>query len=100
MNDITSKANLKTCKKGHQYYKSSDCPTCPVCENERKPDNGFLAVVAAPARRALERAGILSLEELSKRSETEILQLHGMGPGSIPKLYQALKSKGLTFRKD
>lgn len=40
----TSKKNLRTCEKGHKYYKSSDCPTCPECEQERKPDAGFLSV--------------------------------------------------------
>jgi len=43
---------LKTCPKGHKFYKSSDCPACPICEEERKPKVGFLALNAAPARRA------------------------------------------------
>jgi len=93
------KGDLRICKNGHRYYKSSDCPTCPVCEDERKPDNGFLAVLAAPARRALESAGIKTLKQLSKRSETEILKLHGMGPGSLPKLRKALHDEGLTFKE-
>jgi len=94
-----SKKNLRVCKQGHTYYKSSDCPTCPVCEQERKPDSGFLAILAAPARRALENAGISTLEQLSSRSEPEILMLHGMGPGSMPKLRSALTAEGLSFRK-
>ena len=95
----TSSKNLRTCSQGHEYYKSSDCPVCPVCEKERKPAAGFLTKVGAPARRALEQEGINSLHKLSKYTEQELLQLHGMGPGSIPKLKQALKEKGLTFRK-
>jgi len=55
--------------------------------------------VAAPARRALEREGIDTLHKLSKYSEEELLKLHGMGPGSIPKLRSTLKEKGLSFRK-
>jgi len=94
-----SKNNLRVCKQGHTYYKSSDCPTCPVCEQERKPDTGFLAQLAAPARRALENAGIDTLQKLSSRSEREILMLHGMGPGSIPKLRKALVAEGLSFRE-
>lgn len=31
-------------------------------------------------------------------SEAEILELHGMGKTSIPKLKQALKSAGLKFK--
>lgn len=68
--------SLRTCRKGHQYYKTSDCPTCPICEAQRKPKEGFLSLLAAPARRALENKGITSLEQLSKFSEKEILQLH------------------------
>ncbi|WP_459213307.1 helix-hairpin-helix domain-containing protein, partial [Bacillus paralicheniformis] len=35
---------------------------------------------------------------LSKYSEKEILQFHGMGPASLPKLRGALKEKGLSFK--
>lgn len=89
---------LRTCKKGHQYYKSSDCPTCPVCEQERHPKEGFLSLLSAPARRALENNGITTLDELSKHSEKEILQFHGMGPASLPKLRDALEKNGLFFK--
>jgi hypothetical protein len=95
----TSKKNLRTCPQGHQYYKSSDCPTCPICEQERKPASGFLSELSAPARRALTGAGITTVRQLSQYSESDILALHGMGPGSIPKLRQALKAERLTFKK-
>ncbi len=94
-----SKKNLRTCSQGHPYYKSSDCPTCPICEQEQKPESGFLSLLVAPARRALEREGIITVEQLAKYSESDILELHGMGPSTIPKLQSALKAKGLTFRK-
>jgi len=94
----TSKKNLRICEKGHQYYKSSDCPTCPICEQERKPKDGFLSNLSAPARRALENNWIHSLQELSKYTEEEILQFHGMGPASLPKLKLALEETGLSFR--
>ena len=90
--------SLRVCPNGHQYNKTSDCPTCPVCEAESKPKEGFLALLSAPARRALENKHIISLEKLSEFSEKEILQLHGMGPSSIPKLRDALKAVGLNFR--
>ena len=95
---MAHKGNLKTCKKGHQFYKSSDCPVCPVCEEERKPNNGFLALIGAPARRALERENIITLEDLAKHTEKEILALHGMGPGTIPKLKKALGENRLSFK--
>ena len=90
--------SLRICAKGHQYTKTSDCPTCPVCENKRKPKDGFLSILSAPARRALENKGIKTLKQLSKFSEEEILNLHGMGPASIPKLRSALEDEGLTFK--
>jgi len=90
--------SLRICANGHQYTKTSDCPTCPICENERKPKDGFLSILSAPARRALENKGIKTLKQLSKFSEEEILNLHGMGPASIPKLRSALEAEGLTFK--
>lgn len=92
--------NLRTCSKGHQYYKSSDCPTCPICEQERKPESGFLSVLSAPARRALVHHGITSLQQLSAYSEKDILQFHGMGPASLPKLRAALQDNGLSFKNE
>lgn len=71
---------------------------CPVCEKKRKPDKGFLSLLSAPARRALERAGVTTLSKLSKKTEEEILQLHGVGPGTIPALRRALKAKGSSFQ--
>jgi DNA-directed RNA polymerase alpha subunit len=91
---------LRTCKNGHQYYKSSDCPTCPICEAERKPKDEFLSLLSAPARRALEHNNITTLQGLAKYTEAEILKFHGMGPGSIPKLKNALKENGLDFKNE
>ncbi|MEK4229610.1 RNA polymerase alpha subunit C-terminal domain-containing protein [Solibacillus sp. FSL H8-0538] len=93
-----SEKKLRICKKGHKYYKSSDCLVCPTCELERKPENEFLSLLSAPARRALENNEITSLLKLSKFSEKEILKFHGMGPASLPKLRAALEEKGLSFR--
>lgn len=94
-----SEKTLRTCDNGHQYYKSSDCPTCPICENDRKPKSGFHSSLSAPARRALENNGITTLEQLSNYSEKEILKFHGMGPASLPKLRTALQEEGLEFKK-
>ncbi len=88
----------KTCPKGHKFHKTSDCPTCPICEQARKPQTGFLASLAAPARRALENKGIRTLQNLATFSEADILALHGMGPGSLPKLRAALQAEELSFQ--
>ncbi|WP_339226224.1 RNA polymerase alpha subunit C-terminal domain-containing protein [Oceanobacillus sp. FSL K6-2867] len=91
-------ATEKICPNGHTYYKSSDCPTCPVCEQKRKPKEGFLSLLSAPARRALEHEGITTVQQLSNFTEKEILKLHGIGPASLPKLRAALEAKRLSFK--
>lgn len=93
------KKQLKVCKNGHEFYKSSDCPTCPVCEKAKKPKEGFLSLLPAPARRALENKTIKTVLQLSKYSEKEILELHGIGKSSIPILKKALKENKLSFKK-
>ncbi|WP_340027055.1 RNA polymerase alpha subunit C-terminal domain-containing protein [Paenibacillus sp. FSL H7-0940] len=93
------KGTLRTCEQGHLYYKKSDCPTCPTCEAEHKPTEGFLALLSAPARRALENEGITTLLQLAEYTEKEILKLHGIGPSAMPKLRNALEEEGLSFKK-
>lgn len=90
--------NRRTCKKGHTFYKSSNCLACPICEAERKP-NTLLSKLSAPARRALEDNGISRPAQLAQYSEKEILALHGIGKSTIPKLKEALKEEGLDFRQ-
>lgn len=88
----------KTCEYGHVFYKNSDCPSCPKCEQENKPANGFLSRLAAPARRALQNAGIDTLKKLSRKTEKEVLDLHGIGKTTIPTLQEALSKEGLSFK--
>lgn len=94
-----SPKKLKICPSGHRYYKSSDCPVCPICESQKEVKEEFLAQLSAPARRALEGVGATTLESLAKFTEKEIQQLHGMGPASIPILRKVLHLKGLGFKK-
>ncbi len=94
-----TKGSRRVCNQGHVYYKSSDCPTCPVCESARKPAADFMNGLSAPARRGLENAGIKTLKQLAKYSEKQILELHGIGQSAIPKLKKVLEEEGLTFKK-
>lgn len=55
--------------------------------------------IGAPARRALQNAGITTLKQLSKFTEKEIAELHGMGPSAVAKLKSGLKEAGLAFKK-
>ena len=98
MAEITK--NKRTCKNGHHYYKTSDCPVCPFCEAERKSETGLLSLLSAPARRALESKNIKTAFDLSNYSQSEILNLHGIGPSSIPKLIAELQKNGLNFKDD
>lgn len=89
----------RVCPAGHVYFKTSDCPVCPRCEATRKPDSGFLAELAAPARRALEGAGLTTLARLARRTEAEVAELHGMGPSALKRLKAALAKAGLKFKR-
>ncbi len=56
-----------------------------------------LPKLAAPARRALANAGIHSLAQLTKFSEADVKQLHGIGPNALEALRRALTENGLSF---
>lgn len=55
------------------------------------------AGIGQPATRALHGAGYTRLQQLTKVSEKDILQLHGVGPKAIRILKETLQEKGLTF---
>jgi hypothetical protein len=65
----------------------------------KQPDSkqSDLPKLAAPARRALDAAGYTRLSQLSKVSEAEIAQLHGIGPNAIKLLRKALAEADLSF---
>jgi HPt (histidine-containing phosphotransfer) domain-containing protein len=54
--------------------------------------------LAKPAQRALAGAGITNLQQLSKLTEKEFLQLHGIGKNAHSLLKAALVANGLDFR--
>lgn len=58
-----------------------------------------LPELGSPAQRALAAAGIQRLAQLAKLSETEVKQLHGIGPNALGRLRDALVLKGLSFAK-
>jgi len=95
---MATQKTRRTCKQGHRYYKSSDCPTCPVCEKLKESVSGFLALLSNPARNALLHYGIDTIEKLANHTEKEILALHGIGKASLPAFKKALEEAGLTFK--
>ena len=55
------------------------------------------ARLSQPAQRARAGAGIQSLKQLTRFSETEIKRLHGIGPNAMKQLHEALGARGLSF---
>ncbi|MCK6639881.1 MAG: hypothetical protein L6Q81_07320 [Bacteroidia bacterium] len=96
---MKTKLKYKTCPNGHRFTKSSECPVCPQCEKEQKPKGGLLSLVAAPARRALQGAGIELVNDFSKFTKEEILQLHGMGPKALDVIESEMKKGKVKFKK-
>jgi hypothetical protein len=67
-------------------------------DGRKSKSSDLPAKLGAPAERALAGAGIKNLKQLTKFSEAEIKQLHGVGPNAIGKLRQALADQGLSFK--
>ena len=55
--------------------------------------------LAKPAQRALENAGVTSLNDFSELSENEVSKLHGIGKNALQKIKQALIDNKLSFAK-
>jgi len=62
------------------------------------PVKEFPYFLARPAQRALQHAGIHSLQQLSSLTEKQLADLHGMGPNAIEKMKEAMNEQGLKFR--
>ncbi|WP_338654052.1 RNA polymerase alpha subunit C-terminal domain-containing protein [Lysinibacillus sp. Y5S-8] len=95
---MAAEKKLRVCEKGHIFYKSTDCPSCPTCNQENKPISGFLSKLSAPARNALVHEGIDTLKKLSTYTEKDILKIHGIGPASLPIMRSSLEEEGLSFK--
>jgi hypothetical protein len=59
--------------------------------------NGF-AFLAAPARRALARAGYRTLADLDGASTAALARLHGMGPKALEVLKARLAEHGISLK--
>nr|WP_141434530.1 DNA-binding protein [Bacillus sp. 03113] len=68
-----------------------------MTKNDPTKESDLPTNLAKPAKRALEGAGIIQLEQFTKISEKEVLKLHGMGPKAMDQIHQALAAKGLSF---
>jgi DNA-directed RNA polymerase alpha subunit len=61
------------------------------------PNNDFQKILAKPGQRALAEVGIENIEQLSKFTEAEIMELHGIGKNGMNRLKTTLAEKGLSF---
>lgn len=55
--------------------------------------------LAQPALRAFASAGYTRLAQFTKIRETDLLQLHGVGPRAIEIIRQALREQGKSLRR-
>ena len=62
--------------------------------------NSNFPKIGSPATRALEEAGYTNLKQLTKVTEAELAQLHGMGPKALGILRETLKAQGLSFKHE
>ncbi|WP_042278987.1 DNA-directed RNA polymerase subunit alpha C-terminal domain-containing protein [Chryseobacterium oranimense] len=70
-----------------------------ICAVNHVTKNNFLyGIIAVPARRALEREKIDSLEKLSDYSEQEIMKLHGFGRNTMQKLKNHMEEHHVSFK--
>ena len=67
-------------------------------QQQAEKEIDFLPWLSAPARGAVQNNGIKTLTDLSKYTEAEILQFHGIGKTAIPAIQKVLKEKGFNFR--
>lgn len=61
-------------------------------------NNNLPEKLAKPAQRALASAGIKTLSDLSKFTEQEVADLHGIGKNALVVIKEAMKKKGAAFR--
>ncbi len=85
--------STRICPNGHSYEKTSDCPVCPICSGQEMQTTfgAEFPKIGAPAFRALDRIGVTSLQDLTKCSEKELLDLHGFGPKALRLLREQLE---------
>jgi hypothetical protein len=61
--------------------------------------DAFPPGVSGPALRALAGAGVRSLADLARWTESDLAALHGMGPKALDLLKSALAARGKRLRR-
>jgi hypothetical protein len=74
---------------------SSSSGVAALAESMR---DAFPRGVGQPALRALAARRLLTMEQLTTVTETELLAMHGMGPKAVRILRDAMQLRGLSLR--
>lgn len=67
-------------------------------EQPKTSSNELPIKLSAPAKRALEAAGINILTDFAKFTEAEIAELHGIGKNALTAIKEVLKEKAIPFK--
>ena len=65
--------------------------------SDKTPGGGLPRSLGKPAKRALANAGIHDLDQLTAMTESELLELHGMGQKALGQLRLALADRGKSL---
>ncbi|HLV55986.1 MAG TPA: hypothetical protein VKY71_10490 [Actinotalea caeni] len=65
----------------------------PSGSSTAQPDGDLPRGIGRPATRALEQAGLTTLDDVARLSEAELLALHGVGPRAVAILRQAIAER-------
>jgi hypothetical protein len=65
--------------------------------SDKAPGGDLPRSLGKPAKRALANAGVQDLDQLTYMTESEVLELHGMGQSALGQLRLALADRGKSF---
>ena len=96
--EITEVAMLS--RKPAAKKKAEDAEEKPKSAPKKAPAAGGLPEdLGKPATRALEEAGLTTLEKVAGKTEAELLDLHGVGPKAVDAVTKALAAAGLSLKQ-
>jgi large subunit ribosomal protein L21 len=96
--EVTEVAMLS--RKPAARKQAEDAGEAPKTEAAPKTAEGGLPDnLGKPATRALEEAGLNTLEKVAGKTEEELLELKGVGPKAVEALKEALADAGLSLKQ-
>jgi large subunit ribosomal protein L21 len=81
-------------KKAEDAGEAEQADAAPKAQKGALPDD-----LGKPATKALEDAGLNTLEQVAGKTEAELLDLKGLGPKAVEKLNEALADAGLSLKQ-